>query len=234
MADIKISVVLPCYNEKENILSLSRDLHAVLADHTHEILVVDDNSPDGTVQAVQQLGLDWVKIVPRTREKGLALSILDGVNAARGSIVIIMDSDYNHQPRYLPFMVDALEHWDCVSGSRFVYGGGMEPRSRNLLSWLFNIFTRIATGGSITDSLYGFCAIHREKLRQLPFDQIFWGYGDYYIRMMYFAQKQGFSVLQFPAVNGRRQAGEANSRFVRVFFQYFREVLKLAKREWVR
>ena len=80
----------------------------------------------------------------------------------------------------------------------------------------------------MTDSFYGFIAIKRDTMKEIIFDNVFWGYGVYCIRLIYYLQKNGVSILQYPAVNGKRFAGEGNSRFLKVFKQYFMAVLKLA------
>jgi dolichol-phosphate mannosyltransferase len=227
-----ISVVLPTYNERANVVPLVRAIADVLAGggHDFEILVVDDNSPDGTYQAILDLGEPRIRGVLRTENRGFANSIRCGLENARGDIFVIMDSDGNHQPRYLLPMIEALKFYDCVSGSRFVYGGRMNSRRRHLLSWAFNIFTRVMTSGQITDSLYGFVAIHRRVMERVDYDAVFWGYGDYCIRLMFYLQRLGASVLQIPVVNGERAIGEGNDKFVRTFLQYFREVVALSYR----
>lgn len=222
-----ISVILPTYNEKDSILQLIQAVHVAIANYDHEIVIADDNSPDGTYLEIKNANLPYVNAILRIDNKGFAKSIRCGIENAKGEVVIIMDSDFNHQPNYLPFMIDSLKYYDCVSASRFVYGGDMGNRSHHLLSWVFNIFVRIMTGEKVTDSLYGFIAIKKEIINKVNFDDVFWGYGDYCIRLMYYLQKKDVSILQFPAVNGKRIAGEGNSRFFKVFRQYFVEVLKL-------
>lgn len=224
----KISVILPAYNEKDNILHLADAIHNELADYDHEIIVVDDNSPDGTYQAVVDSGWPFIKAILRTENRGLANSIRCGLENARGNIFVVMDSDFNHQPRYLPFMINSLSYYDCVSASRFQYGGGMDNSLRMSLSWIFNIFVRLMTRRWVTDSLYGFFAINRAVIEQLNYDDIFWGYGDYCIRLMYYLQAKKMSILQFPAVNGVRRGGKGNSSFLKVFVQYTIETLKLS------
>ncbi len=224
-----VSVILPAYNEKENLLLLVPAIAKSLSGHKIEILVVDDNSPDGTFQALVNLKaqIDCLEIIVRTKDKGFAHSIRDGLLAAKGDILIVMDSDGNHDPVYLPFMVDNLRYFDCVTASRFQYGGGMGVRNRQVLSWIFNLFVRLCTSGMITDSLYGYWAVKRQKLELIKFEDVFWGYGDYCIRLFYYFQNHKLNVLQFPAQNGERLHGEGNSRMVKVFIQYFREVIKL-------
>ena len=223
-----VSVVLPAYNERDNVISLIAEIHVNLGSYLHEIILVDDNSPDGTYRAASDLNLPYLKVILRKEDKGLANSIRCGIENSQGNVVIVMDSDFNHDPGYIPFMVDALKYYDCVTASRFLYGGGMDSRVRHLASWSFNIFVRVFTGGRINDNLYGFFAIKKKALEKTDYDKIFWGYGDYYLRLLYFLQRAGIRILQFPAVNGRRRFGQEQSHLVRIFLQYSGELLKFA------
>ena len=229
-----ISVILPAYNERENIVPLIQEIRQALAPRPVEVVVVDDNSPDGTAEVARQAfpGDEFVKVFVRPSDPSLGKSIRRGLEEASGDILVVMDTDFNHQPSYLPILVDNLEHFDCVIASRFLYGGRMNSRSRHLLSWGFNVFVRLALpDGQITDNLYGFFAIRRETLFRVPFDRVFWGYGDYFIRLVYYLQQGKTSLLQIPVVNGDRRAGEANSSFVGVFREYFRATMELSLRE---
>jgi len=223
-----VSVIVPCYNESGNIIPLIEAIHKELDFCKHQVVVVDDNSPDGTFQLAKNYPADYVKAILRTSDPSLAKSIRTGIEQADGNILVVMDSDFNHQPQYLPRLIKNLEYYDCVSASRFVYGGKMESRFRHLASWVFNIFVRVVTRKFVTDSLYGFWSVRKKFIEKLDYDKIFWGYGDYCIRLMYYMQKEHATILQIPAVNGTRLAGDSNSRFVKVFFQYARETLKLA------
>jgi dolichol-phosphate mannosyltransferase len=229
--DAYVSVVVPTFNESGNILALIEEIHKELANVRHQIIVVDDNSPDGTFKLVNDKRFNFVKTILRTEDPSLAGSIRTGLENADGDLLVVMDSDFNHQPQYLPRMIRNLEFYDAVVASRFLYGGLMDSRARHLLSWLFNIFVRVMTGGQITDSLYGFWAIHRSVLEKVHYDKVFWGYGDYCIRLMYYLQEAKADILQIPVVNGRRLKGQSNSRFFKVFLQYTRETFRLVFRE---
>jgi len=229
----RISVIVPTFNEKENILLLIDAIHAELSDFTHEILVVDDNSPDGTYQLMCAQKHNFVKPILRTQNPSLAASIRCGLEHATGEIFVVMDSDFNHQPKYIPQMIKNLEFYDVVVGSRFLYGGAMDSRVRHILSWNFNIFIRCVLRKHITDSLYGFYAIRRSAMAKVNYDKIFWGYGDYCIRLMYYLQELDTPILQIPVVNRRRSRGQANTRFLKIFFQYTSETFKLLFRERV-
>lgn len=222
-----ISIVLPCFNEKGNIIPLIHEIRDVLNNQNHEIIVVDDNSPDGTYQAVIDLNLSNVKAILRKQDPSFAKSIRAGVEASTGDIIIIMDSDFNHEPRYLPVMISNCQFYDVVSGSRFVYGGSMGSKFRHISSWIFNIFVRILTRKLITDSLFGFIAIRREAIEQVDFDEIFWGYGDYCIRLMYYLQEKSLTILQVPVVLGQRKYGEGNKKLIKTLLKYLKATLHL-------
>ena len=228
MYEQKVSVILPCFNEAGNIVLLIEEIHKQLLFCPHQIIVVDDNSPDGTYEIVKNLNCDFVKPILRTTEPSLAKSIRVGLEESDGEIIVVMDSDFNHQPLYLSQMIKNLEFYDSVFASRFLFGGKMDKRSRHILSWIFNVFVRIMTGGKITDNLYGFFSIKRKNIFNLNFDKIFWGYGDYCIRLLFYLQKQNISILQFPAINGERLNGSGNSKFIGVFWKYFKAVIKLS------
>lgn len=232
--DSKISIILPAYCEKENLSHLVPRIAAALKNRKLEILVVDDNSPDGTEQAMNALAQTQnipVRTIVRKANRGFASSIREGIEKSDGELIVIMDSDGNHDPAYLPMMISNLEFYDCVSGTRFQYGGRMDSRSRFMLSWLFNLFVRLLTRKYITDSLYGYIAIHKSHLSKVNFDNVFWGYGDYCIRLLYYLQCLQLSILQFPAKNGVRLHGEGNSRFFKVLIQYSTAVIKLVIKE---
>jgi len=222
-----ISVILPTFNERENIVSLIPAIHNELRDFPHEILVVDDQSPDGTAQAIMDMRDPAVRVIIRTEERGYAESIRCGIEQATGDILVIMDSDFNHNPRHIPYIVQMLSDYDCVSASRFLNGGQMVPAWRGIASGIFNIFVRQMTGGRMTDNLYGFFGLKREVLRRCSYDDIFFGFGDYGMRLLFYLQQNKAKIFEFPAVCGRRSAGRGNRRYVRMLYRYIKETLAL-------
>ncbi|MFA5144905.1 MAG: glycosyltransferase [Candidatus Omnitrophota bacterium] len=224
----KISVILPAFNERGNIVFLIRAIHNELGDSPHEILVVDDQSPDGTAQAVIDMRDSASRLITRDRDHGYAKSIRCGIEQAAGDILIIMDSDFNHSPRYIPQMVEMLSRYSCVSASRFLNGGQMVPAWRGISSRIFNIFVRRITGGRMTDNLYGFFGLKREALKGCPFDDIFWGFGDYAIRLLFYLQKNKVNISEFPAVCGQRLSGLSRMRYFHALCLYTKETLALA------
>jgi dolichol-phosphate mannosyltransferase len=237
---IDVSIVLPTYNERENICDLIDAIQAQLAASgwRGEILVVDDNSPDGTADVVRTRYLlpaaadaapSQVRLVVRTRNKGLAPSIRDGLEQAQGRTVVVMDTDFNHDPAMIPQMVDLLRYYDLVIGSRFVMRGGMEDRFRYRASFLYNMFIRFLFHTQIQDNLSGFFAVRRERLFEVHplFDRIFYGYGDYFIRLLLVAWRSNWRILEVPVFYILRRHGSSKTGFWSVLREYTVAVLKL-------
>jgi dolichol-phosphate mannosyltransferase len=227
----KVSVILPTYNERGNIVLLIENIHNCLDKLNHEIIVIDDSSPDGTFETVARLKRPYVKAIKRKEKPGLGYSIRCGIENTNAEIVVVMDSDGEHNPRYLQYMIWLLDEYGCVCTSRFIKGGGMKNKIHQGVSFIFNIFIRIVLKSCIRDNLYGYFAIKKEVLRQLDFDKIFFGYGDYYMRLLYYLQKNNAKIKEFGAVHGWRHYGKGKSKFLKTFVIYFKAVLSLARIE---
>jgi dolichol-phosphate mannosyltransferase len=228
------SVILPTYNEKGNIVKLIQAIdNAVVGKSVaYELIVVDDNSPDGTADAVRDAypGDEHVKVFVRTQERGLASAIYFGIQHAQGDAVVVMDTDFQHDPNLIPRMVQFCQYYDTIVGSRFVMGGGMEQGYRYNYSYLFNFFVRLVTRTQIQDNLSGFFAMRRDKLLRMDGARIFTGYGDYFIRLLYFAWRFGYSVLEIPVFYRVRPYGTSKSSFMRMIINYSRTVIDLRLR----
>lgn len=120
-----VSVILPTYNERGNIGLLIDAIYHELTGYEHEVIVVDDNSDDGTYAHVVEKACPFVRVFLRIDNRGLAYAIRFGIEQAHGSVIIVMDSDFNHQPQYIPFMLRQLSYYDCVTALRFISGGRM-------------------------------------------------------------------------------------------------------------
>ena len=220
--DIKsLAVVLPTYNERDNIVPLVRELLQIQGAGL-EIVVVDDDSPDGTAAEVKkQFAAERrVRLIVRKEDRGLAKSIRRGIDEASGDAIAVMDTDFNHDPEMLPLMRDMLGYFDIVVGSRFIVGGGMEDVFRYYCSWLYNLGLRTALGTRVQDNLSGFFAIRRERLDELDLDNIFHGYGDYFFRLLHQATELGMSMIEIPVFYRRRATGESKTHYVKVFTDY--------------
>lgn len=220
------SVILPTYNEAGNIVKLVEVVkhELLLMRIPNEIIVVDDDSPDKTGLLAQKYfsKIPEVRVIIRGKERGLATAIKRGLEAAVGEIVVVMDTDFNHEPKLVPKLVKKCEKYDFTVGSRFVGGGGMTNKTREWLSRLFNVFlVRPIIGSPVNDNLSGFFAMRRVKLDKLPFDKIFYGYGDYFIRLVYLAKKQGNTFAEVPAFYKDREYGSSKSQFLSMFRDYF-------------
>jgi len=229
---IDVSVVLPTYCERDNIGRLISAIEDGLlaAGWEVEILVVDDNSPDCTAQAVndhQPRQGSIVKCIVRTEERGLATAIKCGLYEAHGDRIVVMDTDFNHSPENLPEMVQQLDDYDLVIGSRFVNGGGMEERRRYWFSLIYNLFIQCILFQGIRDNLSGFFAIRRAPLFSLDLDTIFYGYGEYFIRLIYLARQRGLRIVEVPVFYTLRQYGFSKSNLFSMIYNYTRCALEL-------
>jgi dolichol-phosphate mannosyltransferase len=227
-----VSVVLPTYNERDGIGELVEEILAITraARLPAEVLVVDDDSPDGTAGHVEErFRTDpAVRVHVRRGERGLASAIRRGITEARGDVVVVMDSDGNHDPALLPLMVRCADDFDVVVGSRYVLGGGMLTSAfRYWASYAFNILIRVVLGLRIHDNLSGYLAFRRTLLDGMNPDTIFYGYGDYAIRLLHQVVRRGNRVLEIPTVYRFRKGGESKTRFFAYFWTYLASVFRL-------
>lgn len=226
----KVSIILPTYNEGENIVHLIDDIviNTEREKLNPEIIVVDDNSPDGTSRRVKEAFGEKVTLIIRKDERGLASAVKTGILNASGDIILIMDTDFNHDPSYIPILVQECANSDIVIGSRYVKGGGMEgARIRFIGSYFFNIFTRFVLGISVKDAQSGFLAVKKEVFKGFEMDRIFFGYGDYCIRFLYFASHKGFKISEIPVIYRKRIHGESKTNLGRHLIMYTNSVIKL-------
>jgi dolichol-phosphate mannosyltransferase len=227
-----VSVVLPTYNEREGIGEVVDEVLAVLRGGglEAEVLVIDDDSPDGTAAhlAERYRAEPRVRVHVRRGERGLASAVRRGLEGARGDTVLVMDSDGNHDPALLPLMVRCAAEFDVVVGSRYVLGGGMLTSAfRYWASYAFNVLIRVVLGLSIHDHLSGYLAFRRRLLAGLDADRVFYGYGDYAIRLLYQVVRRGGRVLEVPTVYRFRKGGESKTRLFAYFWTYLLSVFRL-------
>lgn len=229
---MNLSIILPTFNEKESINALIGEIYDTLDRQalTFEIIIVDDNSPDGTYREVADR---WennprVKPVLRKNEKGLASAILHGIKHSEGEKIIVMDTDFNHPPRLIPLLVAITDYFSVASCSRYVIGGGMETsRFRYIGSKVFNKFIHYILKMQTTDNLSGYFCFKREVLDGLPLEKIFFGYGDYFIRFLYVMQRRQHPIIEIPVVYKDRMGGLSKTDLKSELFKYFRSVLRI-------
>ena len=234
---MKVSIILPTYNEKENIILLIEEIFSILCNvsYEYEIIVVDDNSPDGTYQEIVShfKSNPYIIHVLRLKERGLASAVLHGINNSGGDKILTMDTDFNHPPNLIPLLVTITEYFDIAIGSRYVIGGGMETsRFRFLGSKIFNKFIHYTLGVQTTDNLSGFFCFNREILKGIDLEKIFYGYGDYFIRFLYIMQKQKRPIIEVPVIYKDRKGGLSKTDFKNEIIRYTRTVLRIRFGFW--
>ena len=164
---VEVSVVLPTYNERECLELLHERLDAALAPYSHELIVVDDNSPDGTGELVRRFAASGpYRLISRPGRAGLSSAVLDGFLAAKGRVLVVMDADGSHPPERLPDLIAPIQvgGMEFVLASRRVQGGTDEglPTVRWLTSWVATLPARPLT--SVHDPMSGFFAVRRDVL----------------------------------------------------------------------
>jgi len=209
---MKTIVVVPTYNELENVEALVKAIGQSLPD-TH-ILIVDDNSPDGTAQAVKEIMRSNKKLhlMERSGKMGLGTAYCDGFSWAldKGFDAIFeMDADFSHDPQDLPRLLAELNEYDLVIGSRYSTGVNVVnwPLSRLILSYGANIYTQIITGLPIKDATGGFKCFRASALRKIELSYIRTnGYG-FQIEMNYRIWKSGGKIKEIPIIFIDRRSG---------------------------
>jgi dolichol-phosphate mannosyltransferase len=208
----KTTVVIPTYNERENIDTLIPRLLEVGPDVG--ILVVDDNSPDGTADRVRAIaaGNPRIKLIRREAKLGLGSAYITGFKLALeqgAELIIQMDADFSHDPKYVPDLLNAIAECDVVLGSRYITGANVVnwPIQRLLLSYFANVYTRVVTGMPIQDSTSGFKCFRRRVLETVDLDQIISDGYCFQIEMTFRCWRRGFRVREIPIVFVDRHSG---------------------------
>ncbi len=212
---VRVAIVIPTYNEKENIEQITSAISEVLP-HA-DIVIVDDNSPDGTGIVAKQLSSQnsRIHLIQRTGERGLGLAYIDGfkfvLNNLNSEFVFEMDADFSHNPRYLPIFLHYIQNYDLVTGSRFLKRVSIENRSlwRNIISkttkWFINIFTRT----KLTDVTTGFKCFRRCLLEKIDLDKVKCKGYAFQIEVSYVARKIGANIKELPILFVERTAGSS-------------------------
>ncbi len=233
---IDITVVIPTYNERENIISLiPRIIESLsqLSGVKAEIIIIDDNSPDGTADVVRRQFGSMVRCIKRVKNRGLGTAIARGIRHARGSVIIGMDADGNHDPRYIPALYRALSYSDIAVGSRFVSGGSMPGRLRFGASLAFNACIRYGLGFPIWHNTSGFYAVSKRVLERLGITKIFYGYGEYHLRLVYRAHMARLRLTEIPIRYGLRSYGQSKSRLLIMAVTYLAAAIALRRTRYI-
>lgn len=213
---MKSIIVIPTYNEINNISKLIEKIHSFVPEM--HLLIVDDNSPDGTAKVVKDLAAsdseNRIHLIEREGKQGLGTAYCRGFSWAieRGYDTIMeMDADFSHDPKEIPRFLEAIKENDLVIGSRYIKGVNVVnwPLRRLLLSYFANMYTQFITGLPIKDATGGFKCFRAEKLAQIDLDKIKSnGYG-FQIEMNYRMWKKGARIKEIPIVFVDRIEGES-------------------------
>ncbi|MFH1404203.1 MAG: polyprenol monophosphomannose synthase [Candidatus Altiarchaeota archaeon] len=228
---MKPIVMLPTYNERGNI---TRIIKSVLSqDERLEVLVVDDDSPDGTDELVAELAKDddRIHLLVRTGVRGRASAGVAGFKHALENgydVVVEMDADFSHDPKYIPLLLENIGDADVVIGSRYVDGGDTEHKIfiQNMLSKMSNMFNKVVLGLGVHDSSGGFKCYRREVLEALDLDNfVSTGYS-VGAEILYRCMKAGFSMREVPIIFKPRASGSSKLNW-NIILKYPIDVLRL-------
>ena len=210
----KTIIVIPTYNERENIEKLIPEVLA--ADRSIEVLVVDDNSPDGTAGAVRTLaeGEGRIHLVERPGKMGLGSAYVRGFRVALDAgagFVMEMEADFSHEPKYLPDFPRVVEAADVVVGSRYLHGVNVVnwPISRLILSYGANLYTRIVTGMSILDATGGCQCFRRKVLEAIDLGSARSDGYSFQVEINFRCWKKGFRIRETPIGFVDRHSGSS-------------------------
>jgi dolichol-phosphate mannosyltransferase len=207
-------VIIPTYNERENLPVL---VDALMRHAEVQVLVVDDQSPDGTGHIADDLArrhAGRLSVLHRTSARGYGRSCVDGLRRAAAEpvdVVCQMDADLSHGPDDLPAIIAALRDADMVIGSRYVAGGRIEnwPIRRRVLSRVANTYIRMVTRLDARDCTSGYRCWRREALAALPFDQIFSDGYSFLVEMLFRTARRGYRIAEVPITFVERRRGES-------------------------
>lgn len=211
----KVVVMIPTYNEKENIEDLIKEILNLELDYTLEILVADDDSPDGTAKIVKKLAQKnkRVHLLLRKKRRGRGAGGVDGFKASlklNPDYIIEMDGDFSHQPKYIPLLLEYCNQYDLVIGSRFVKGGKDANRSfpRKLITLLVRNFIRWQFKIPVKDVSSGYRCFKKEVLEKIDLDDLISVGPSIVLEILYKAYLMKFSINEAPITFVDRERGK--------------------------
>lgn len=230
--ELDIRVIIPTYNEKDNITDLVKQILALPINT--QVIVVDDNSPDGTGQIAQKLAAQdsRVGVIHRAGKLGLGTAYIAGFKkglAEGADRLITMDADFSHDPAYIPALVSLANYYHITIGSRYIPQGGVVnwEWQRRFLSWGANAFARTMLGLKANDCTAGFRCYHREVLLNIDLDKIFSNGYSFLVEMLFKCQRQGYQVGEIPITFANRTHGQSKIS-QREIYKAMYTVLRLA------
>jgi len=218
---MKVIVMIPTYNEAENIADLVGSILELRTGDSLSVLVVDDDSPDGTARIVESLGRSdpRVRVLVRKKRRGRGAAGIDGFKAALAmgpDLIVEMDGDFSHQPRFIPGLLEAAARFDVVIGSRFVKGGRDSDRNivRRAITFLVRAFLRRRFRFSVRDVSSGFRCFRREVLEKIDLDDMISVGPSIVLEVLVRAHSLGFRFGEVPIEFLDRRKGRTKLTFV--------------------
>lgn len=213
---MRVTVVVPTYNEAQNLPVLVEKLFKLKLEL--KVLVVDDNSPDGTGKIADELSGTYsgkMEVIHRTGKLGLASAYVEGIGRAvtnGADVVVQMDADMSHPVEYVPLLVSKMWYWDVAVGSRYVEGSQLDNKwgiERRAISWLGNQYIKVVTGLKVKDTSAGFKAYRREVFDKVDLREVqSKGYA-FQMEVAYMCQRAGLRVTEVPILFKQRVEGES-------------------------
>ena len=202
----KVSVIFPSYNESENVREAIQRTAKSLGKDLLEIIIVDDNSPDGTWKVVKDMKNPKYRLIRRMNERGLASAIARGIKESKGNFVVWLDCDLGVPPEVIPKLVEKLNDNDVAIASRYVKGGkDLRPKFRAFLSVLINLFANLFLSFKIRDFTSGVIAVRKNVFNKVKFSNT--GFGEYFIEFVYKCIKNNYKIVEVGYVYRIRKAG---------------------------
>ena len=214
---MKVSVVIPTYNERENIKGLIHEISDVFEKNGIDgnLIVIDDSSPDGTAREVENLKEGYpIVLIKRGQKLGIGSAYVTGFKKAidlNSEIIFEMDADFSHDPEYIPEFVKNLNNYDLVLGSRYIKGGKIENWAlwRKIVSRGANILARILLGLKVNDITTGYRAYRKEALQGIDLDKIKSNGYEFQAEILFRVVEKGFRIKEIPIVFVDRRTGRS-------------------------
>jgi len=229
----QISIIIPTYNESQNIISILKSIGRNLPKNLHtEAIVVDDNSPDGTGRLVEDYLKNFkkmadytIEIIHRKAKDGLGSAILKGIQQAKGDTIVVMDCDFSHPPQIIPKLIESIKkyQYDIAVASRYIKGGKIQGWSlkRKFMSKFATLIAKKGLGIDAKDPMSGFFAFKRNIIKGLNIDAI-----GYKVLLEILVKTKDVNIKEIPYTFQDRKFGSSKLN-IKTIFDYYRSVWKL-------
>ena len=226
------SIVLPVYNEKDNLKILIPEIFGIINFVKVEVIIIDDDSDDGTEIFVNTELSKYEHLVYVNRKnenRSLGISVGEGINISKFDNIILMDCDLSHGLEDVVNLIKLHQNknYDLICCSRFLDKRPNGFFLRYHLSKIYNYILKPFLSLPVLDNLSGFFLVKKKLLNDLKFDKIFYGYGDYYFRLLYYLNKKKISIIEMGFVWKDRKYGKSKTKFMKIFYNYTLEAIKL-------